>query len=88
MTILYTTSIWVYTIVYYILHIIFPLFHQVRKKERKTSAAIRHTASWLLEANQSKLLPTDPFTIFEPQAQEIGEYYVVQKRRTTDFDAP
>ena len=33
-------------------------------------------------------LPTNPFTILEPQDQEIGELYVVQERRATDFEAP
>ena len=31
--------------------------------------------------------PTRPFTILEPQDQDIGEFYVVQERRTTDFEA-
>ena len=32
--------------------------------------------------------PTNPFTILEHQDQEIGKFYVVQKRLTTDFEAP
>ena len=32
-------------------------------------------------------LPTGPFTIFEPYDQEIGDFYVAQKRRRTDFEA-
>ena len=32
--------------------------------------------------------PTNPFTILEPQDQEIGEFYVVQERHMTDFKAP
>ena len=32
--------------------------------------------------------PTSPFTILEPQDQGIGEFYVAQKRRATDFEAP
>ena len=32
--------------------------------------------------------PTNPFTILEPQDQEISEFYVVQERHTTDFKAP
>ena len=32
--------------------------------------------------------PTKPFTILEPRDQEIGEFYVVQKRRATGFEAP
>ena len=31
--------------------------------------------------------PTGPFTISEPRNQEIGEFYVVQGRRTTYFEA-
>ena len=31
--------------------------------------------------------PTSPFTILEPQDQEIGEFYVIQERRATDFEA-
>ena len=36
----------------------------------------------------SKYLPTNTFTVLEPQDQEIGECYVVQERRVTDFEAP
>ena len=32
-------------------------------------------------------LPTDPFTISEPQNQEIGELYEVQESPATDFVA-
>ena len=32
--------------------------------------------------------PTNSFTILEPEDQEIGEFYVVQERRATDFEAP
>ena len=32
--------------------------------------------------------PTDPFTIPEPQSQEIDTFCVVQERRATDFKAP
>ena len=31
--------------------------------------------------------PTDTFAISEPHDQEIGDFYVVQERRTTDFEA-
>ena len=30
--------------------------------------------------------PTDPFTILEPQNQEISEFHVVQEERATDFE--
>ena len=33
-------------------------------------------------------VPTNPFTILEPQDQEIGEFYVVQKLLATDLEAP
>ena len=32
--------------------------------------------------------PTDLFTILETRDQEIGEFYAVQERDTTDFEAP
>ena len=32
--------------------------------------------------------PTNPFTNLKPHNQEIGEFSVVQGRRTTDFEAP
>ena len=32
--------------------------------------------------------PTSLFTILGPQDQEIGEFYVAQARRTTDFETP
>ena len=31
--------------------------------------------------------PTNPSTIVEPEDQEIGEFYVVQEHRATDFEA-
>ena len=31
--------------------------------------------------------PTGLFTIYEPQYQEIGEFFIVQERRKTDFEA-
>ena len=31
--------------------------------------------------------PTNPFPILAPRDQEIGELYVVQDRRATDFEA-
>ena len=33
------------------------------------------------------MIPTKPFTILDAQDQEIGETYVVQERRATDFEA-
>ena len=36
---------------------------------------------------QLVILPDWPYTIFESQGQEIGEIYVVQKRRLADFEA-
>ena len=32
--------------------------------------------------------PTGPFTILEHRDQEMGKFYVVQQRRTTDFESP
>ena len=32
--------------------------------------------------------PTNRFTISEPHEQEIGKFYVAQKRHATDFEAP
>ena len=37
---------------------------------------------------QCDLYPTNPFTFVEAQDQEIGEFYVVQERRATDFKDP
>ena len=42
-------------------------------------------ASWV-PLQPSVYIPTDPCTIREPKDQEIGEMYVVQERRPTDFD--
>lgn len=39
---------------------------------------IDYIGSWLLLA----IHPTGLFTIFEPGNQEIGDFYLVQKRRT------
>ena len=36
----------------------------------------------------AKPYPTGPFTVSDPQSQEISEFYVVQVRRETDFRAP
>ena len=30
--------------------------------------------------------PTSPFTILDPQDQEIDEFYVVEESRTADFE--
>ena len=32
--------------------------------------------------------PTGPFPISEPRHQGIGEFYVVKKRRATEFEVP
>ena len=40
------------------------------------------------EVSQSRESPTNPFIILEPRDQEIGEFYVVEERRATDFEAP
>ena len=34
------------------------------------------------------LYPTNPFTILEPRDQEMDEFYLVEGRRATDFEAP
>ena len=31
--------------------------------------------------------PTNPFIIFEPRDQNIGDFYVVLERRLTDLEA-
>ena len=33
-------------------------------------------------------IPTDLFTILQPHNQELSVFYVVQKRRAMDFEAP
>ena len=41
-----------------------------------------------LDANSAPLhFPTDPFTFLEPRNLESAKFYVVQQRRTTDFEA-
>ena len=37
---------------------------------------------------RSRRNPTNPFTFLEPRDQEIDEFYLVQERRATDFEAP
>ena len=34
------------------------------------------------------IIPTGPFTKLEPQNQENGKFYIVHKRRATDFEDP
>ena len=49
------------------------------------------TSTWkplLSVRNKCSAYPTNPFTIFYPRNQEIGEFKVVQERRATDFEAP
>ena len=44
----------------------------------------------LLRSEKNMALSSDPtnhFTILKPQDQEIGECYVVQQHRATDFEA-
>ena len=42
------------------------------------------------DTEQQKItaLPKNSFTILEPRDQEIDEFYLVQERRATDFEAP
>ena len=40
-----------------------------------------------LDSSIADSRPTGVFTILEPQDQEISEYFVVQERRGTDFEA-
>ena len=43
--------------------------------------------SWTLFFPPNADCPTGPFTILQPQDQENSEFYEVQKRRATDFEA-
>ena len=43
------------------------------------------SACSLLWHMRNVFFPTDPFTISEPQSQEIGLFWVVQERRGTGF---
>ena len=36
----------------------------------------------------SMYIPTGPLSVSERQLQEIGYFYLVQKLRATDFEAP
>ena len=40
-----------------------------------------------VQLKEAYLSPANPFTILEPEDQGIGEFYVVQERRVTDFKA-
>ena len=54
--------------------------------QANTAHAQKGSAS--LEASYvNAYIPTDPFTILEPRAQEIDKFYLGQKR-ATDFEAP
>ena len=37
--------------------------------------------------NEVSTIRTSPFIVWKPQNQEIGEFYFIQKCRTTDFKA-
>ena len=62
-----------------------------RKKNKKNIIAIQENPKYLATLRMqhafpfSPRFPTGPFTMLEPQDQEIGEFYVAQKRRATDF---
>ena len=43
---------------------------------------------WFVGYKCRECNPTNFFTILELRDQGIGEYYLVQARRTTDFEAP
>ena len=43
---------------------------------------------YTIKYSTSDVYPTGRFTISEPQYQEIVEFFVVQERRGTDFEAP
>ena len=57
------------------------------KKEKSTEKASVEYINKPLDKPPLKF-PTDPFTILEPCDQEISSFYVDQKRRATDFEAP
>ena len=54
--------------------------------QRKFSISI-YLLSGKIQIKTQHNTPTDPFTISEPRDQEIVDFYVVQDRRTTDFEA-
>ena len=48
---------------------------------------IFHPTGAFEQANRLQAYPTGPFTMFDPHDQEIGEFYVLQERRTMGFKA-
>ena len=55
---------------------------------RLLASPVLFLGSELESLNKKQTYPTDPFSISEPQNQEIAEFYLVQERRKTDFEAP
>ena len=54
-------------------------------RSRKFVALKRWNLWW---GGDQNFIPRNPFSILEPQDQEIREFYVVQERRATNFEAP
>ena len=60
----------------------------------RDNVEFRNAETWVLRLEIFEMFdrvfhfPTNPFTILEPRDQEIGEFYLVQERRATDFEAP
>ena len=57
-----------------------------KKSEQDTKSGVSSGLSENPQEDEHNV-PTEHFTISEPQYQEIGEFYVVQNRRRTDYEA-
>ena len=63
------------------------IFGENSFKREETERALRTFHNFRATKSGDGLSPpTGPFTIQEPQEQEIGEAYVIQECRATDFE--
>ena len=59
------------------------------KSWTETNCSFATDGAWTCSLLSSCFIyPTNRFTILEPRDQEINEFYFVQERRATDFEAP
>ena len=66
----------------------FPLVDSLINQTMQVVKFWRGGGGGVLKYVRVHIYTTDHFKIFEPHYQEIGQFYLVQNRRVTSFDAP
>ena len=63
------------------------MFSQAHRAQRWLESNLAKTNT-AVSSNWQTYIPTDLFTILEPQEEDIGDIYGVRKRLDTDLEAP